>query len=139
MIRRGDTFPISQRIYVVSVWPSRCANFSSEYSAGSRLHKKWWCDNTISRVRPRQNSQGSIRRTRLASHCERTRTFAAFRCPCRQSRSWSSARLMPPRLSRHPMGIAYPVNGHVLLARLLVPRHNSPMRACPIPTTNVCN
>ncbi|TGZ47062.1 hypothetical protein DBV15_02987 [Temnothorax longispinosus] len=44
-----------------------------------------------------------------------------------KSRSWSSARPVPPRLSRHPMGIAYPINGHVLawLAAAGTARHNS--------------
>lgn len=43
------------------------------------------------------------------------------RCPCRQSRSRSSAR-PGASATRHPMGIASPINGHVLLLLLLLLR-----------------
>lgn len=88
------------------------------FRPGLACIKKQQGDSAISRVRARdQKATKSVRKTRFAGRCEWARTFAAFHCPCRQSRSWSSALPVPPRLSRHPMGIAYPINGHVLPAR----------------------
>lgn len=42
------------------------------------------------------------------------RSPSAFHCPCRQSRSRSSVRPLPSTARHHPMGIASPINGHVL-------------------------
>lgn len=90
-----------------------------EHSLGSHLHKKLVeRDNAI-----RHGSASKFTRSRAEATRSRSLVVVSwlarsrrFHCPCRQSRSRPSARPgASSTLGGHPMGIASPINGHVLL------------------------
>lgn len=100
---------------------------AKEHSLGSRLHKKVVArDNAI-----RRESASKFTRSRGArgghalsqlGRCELACTFPARFTVLVDSQGHGHPHgLVPPRLGGHPMGIASPINGHVLLL-LLLPR-----------------